>query len=99
MMKSSRSTERVLDFSMSVDGRVLSPSGFDPMTALEAAREVFIRIHPVIQGNARVKGNGDLSQGFLTKDQRFVLKSIKGEEGGVARLHYIRTLKKQGERS
>ena len=84
---------------MSVDGRVLSPSGFDPMTALEVAREVFIRIHPVIQGNARVKGNGDLSQGFLTKDPRFVLKSIKGEEGGVARLHYIRTLKKQEKRS
>ena len=75
-MKSSRSTERVLDFSMSVDGRVLSPSGFDPMTALEAAREVCIRILPVIQGNARAKGKGDLSQGFLTKDQRFVLKSI-----------------------
>jgi hypothetical protein len=98
-MKSSRSTERVLDFSISVDGRVISPAGLDPLMRLEAAREVFIRIHPVIQGNARVKGKGDCSQGFLSKDQRFVLKSIKDEEGGVARLHYIRTPKKQGKRS
>jgi hypothetical protein len=97
-MKSSRITERVLDFSMSVDGGVISPSGFDPMIALEAVREVFVRIHPVIVGATAGKGGGASSHGFLSKDRRFVLKSIKDEEGGVARLHYIRSRKKQGQK-
>jgi hypothetical protein len=98
-MITSRSTEGVLDFLMSVDGRVISPAGFDPLMGLEAAREVFIRIHPVITGNAPVKVENNISQGFLPKDQSFVLKSIENEGCGVARLHYIRTPKKQGKRS
>ena len=97
-MKESRSTERVLDFSMSVDGRVISPSGFDPMISMEAAREVFVRIHPVIVGATAGKGRGASFHGFLSKDRRFVLKSIKDEEGGVARLHYIRSWRKQGQK-
>lgn len=97
-MKSSRLTERVLDFSMSVDGSVISPSGFDPMSDLEAAREIIVRIHPVIVGATAWEGRGTGFQGFLSKDRRFVLKSIKDEEGGVARLHYIRSRKKQGQK-
>jgi hypothetical protein len=84
---------------MSVDGRVISPSGFDPMIALEAAREVFVRIHPVIVGATSGNGRGAGFQGFLSKDRQFVLKSITDEKGGVARLHYIRTPKKLGKRS
>jgi hypothetical protein len=98
-MITSRSTEGVLDFLMSVDGRVLSSTGCDPVSALEGAQEVFLRIHPVITGNAPVKVENNISQGFLPKDQSFVLKSIENEGCGVARLHYIRAGKKQGQRS
>jgi len=95
----SRSTERVLDFSMSVDGRALSASGCDPVSVIDGAQEIFVRIHPVITGNAPIKVENNVSQGFLRKDQSFVLKSIKVEGGGVARLLYIRAGKKQGNRS
>lgn len=98
-MKMSRSTERVGNFSMSVDGRALSPSGCDPISAIEDAQEIFVRIHPVISGNAPIKVENNVSQGFLPKEQSFVLKSIKDEGGGVARLHYMRAGKKQGNRS
>ena len=98
-MKMSRSTERVGNFSMSVDGIALSPSGCDLISAIEGAQEIFVRIHPVITGNAPIKVENNVSQGFLPKDQSFVLKSIKDEGGGVARLHYIRAGRKQGNRS
>ena len=98
-MITSRSTERVIDFLMSVDGRVLSSTGCDPKSALEGAQEVFLRIHPVITGNAPIKVENNVSQGFLPKDQSFVLKSIEDEGRGVARLHYIRAGKKRGQRS
>jgi hypothetical protein len=84
---------------MSVDGIALSPSGCDLISAIEGAQEIFVRIHPVITGNAPIKVENNVSQGFLPKDQSFVLKSIKDEGGGVARLHYIRAGRKQGNRS
>ena len=90
---------RVGNFSMSVDGRALSPSGCDPISLIDGAQEIFVRIHPVISGNAPIKVENNVSQGFLPKEQSFVLKSIKEEGGGVARLHYIRAGKKQGNRS
>jgi len=95
----SRSTERVLDFSMSVDGRALSASGCDPVSAIQRAQEIFVRIQPVITGNAPIQVKNNVHQGFLPDDQRFVLKSIKDEGGGVARLHYMRAGKMQGNRS
>jgi hypothetical protein len=94
-MKSPRSPEQVLDFSLSVDGGVISPEGFEWPQSLDSVREVFVRIHPVITGKSSKKGNSGFRQGFLLKDQRFVLKSIKDEGGGVARIHYIRSPKKQ----
>ncbi len=99
IMKSSRSTERVLDFSMSVDGRVISDTEFYPAIEYENAREVFVRIHPVIQGASEVMGGRASLQGFLSEDQRFVLKSMKVEGSGAVRLHYIRSRKKRGQRS
>jgi len=96
IMKSSRSTERLVDFSMSADGRVNSPSGFDPLICLEEAQEVFVRIHPVIEGNAQSKGKSGFCKGFLSKDQEqwFILRSVQDEGEGVARLHYVRDPKK-----
>jgi len=95
-MKSSRSTERVVDFSMSADGRVISPSGFNPARFLEAAQEVFVRIHPVIEGIAQSKGKSGFCKGFLSKDHEhwFILRSFQDEGEGVARLHYVRDHKK-----
>jgi len=90
MMNSSRSKKRVLDLSMSVDGRVISSSGLKPESALEEAQELVVRIHPLIAGNPSVKGKSVLCQGFLSEERRFVLKSIKDEGGGVATLHYTR---------
>ena len=98
-MKSSRSTERALDFSMSVDGRVISPLGLDPLFVPEEVQEVFVRIHPMIMGTSEAKAGSARSQGFPCKDRRFVLKSIKDDGKGVARIHYIRSTKKQGKRS
>jgi len=95
-MKLSRSTERVVDFSMSADGRVISPSGFEPSICLEEAQEVFVRIYPVIEGNAQSKGKSGFCKGFLSKDQEqwFILRSVQDEGEGVARLHYVRDPKK-----
>ena len=95
-MNLSRSTERVVDFSMSADGRVLSPSGFDPSICLEEAQEVFVRIHPVIEGSAQSKGKSSFFHGFLSKDQEqwFILRSVQDEGEGIARLHYVRDPKK-----
>lgn len=90
MMNSSRSKKRVLDLSMSVDGRVISSSGLKPESALEEAQELVVRIHPLIAGNPSVKGKSGSCQGFLPEERRFVLKSIKDEGGGVATLHYTR---------
>jgi hypothetical protein len=90
MMNSSRSKKRVPDFSMSVDGRMISASGLEPESALEEAQEFFVRIHPLIAGNPSVKGKSALCPGFLSEERRFVLKSIKDEGGGVACLHYTR---------
>lgn len=91
-MKSSRLTARVVDFSMSADGGVISPSGFDPSKFLEEAQEVFVRIHPVIEGSAQSKGKSGFCKGFLSKDQEqwFNLKSVQDEGEGVALLHYVR---------
>jgi hypothetical protein len=90
MMNSSRSKKRVLDFSMSVDGRVISSSGLKPESALEEAQEFFVRIHPLIAGKTSAKGKSALCPGFLSEERRFVLKSIKDEGGGIACLHYTR---------
>ena len=96
IMQSSRSTERALHFSMSADGRVVSPSGFDPSRCLEEAQEVFVRIHPVIAGNAQSKGKSGFCKGFLSNDQEqwFILRSVQDEGEGIARLHYVRDPKK-----
>jgi len=91
MMNSSRSKKRVPDFSMSVDGRMISSSGLEPESALEKAQEFFVRIHPMIAGKRA------LCQVFLSEERRFVLKSIKDEGGGVATLHYTRARKSQSK--
>jgi hypothetical protein len=98
-MKSSRSTERVVDFSMSADGIAISPSGFDPSRCLEEAQEVFVRIYPVIEGSPQSKGKSGFCQGFLSKDQEqwFILRSVQDEGEGVARLHYVRDPKKKNK--
>ena len=85
-----------MNFSMSVDARAISQSGFDPSMHLESAQEVFVRIHPVIAGNAQSDGGSDFCQGFLSKDQEqwFILKSLQDEGGGVALLHYVQDPKK-----
>ena len=98
-MKSSRSTERVLDYSMSVDGRVISHAEFEPARKLETAPEVFVRIHPVIRGDSEATEKSAGFREFLSEDQRFVLKSIKVEGSGIASLHYIRSRKKKWQKS
>ena len=97
MMNSFRSKKRVPNFSMSVDGRMISSSGLESESALEEAQEFFVRIHPLIAGKTSVKGKSALCQGFLSKERRFVLKSIKDEGGGVATLHYTRDRKSQSK--
>lgn len=82
---------------MSVDGRMISSSGLESESALEEAQEFFVRIHPLIAGKTSVKGKSALCQGFLSKERRFVLKSIKDEGGGVATLHYTRDRKSQSK--
>jgi hypothetical protein len=98
-MKSSRSTERVVVFSMSADGIAISPSGFDPSRSLEEAQEVFVRIYPLIEGSPQSKGKSGFCQGFLSKDQEqwFILRSVQDEGEGVARLHYVRDPKKKNK--
>ena len=85
-----------MNFSMSADGIAISPSGFDPLICLEEAQEVFVRIHPVIEGRAQSKGKSSFFHGFLSKDQEhwFILRSVQDEGEGVARLHYVLDPKK-----
>jgi hypothetical protein len=102
-VKSERSSQQALVFSLTVDGRLLAPTGFDSSydhpTVKDPAKNFFVRIHPIIAGESKPNGIEDQFRDSLFRDRRFVLKSITPEEGGVARLHYISSSKKQAGKS
>lgn len=69
------------------------PSLLKPLLEADVVEELYLTLEPVIQGSSQAKSMIGSPEGFLRKDRRFRLKSMK-DQGGVSKgsavLHYLR---------